>query len=120
MALNLTQIGAFRCFQGTFALSTTSTGPSDYISIAPDAYSVSVQLKVLDGAIATIEATCNTVEEITAGLATWVAWDAGSVTGGQTKQDTAKSPIGAIRVQVLTAAAGNNAIVSIRTLGEQL
>lgn len=117
--MELDRIGAFRCFQGTFNFSTDLSGPSDYIVIPPDAWQISVQLQMLSTAAATIEATVSTYTEIEAGTAVWKAWDNGIVPAGGISQDSTKGPIGAVRVNVTTPAPGDNAVVSIRTQGEQ-
>jgi hypothetical protein len=118
--LSLTQIGAFRCFEGSFAIDTTNTGASDYVIIEPDAYSVSVQLKVLSTANAALEATCSTIAEVVAGTADWVEWSSGDITGGAVGQDAPMSPITAVRINVKTAKAGNQALLCVKTQGRQL
>ena len=118
--LSLTQIGAFRCFEGSFAIDTTSTGASDYVIVNPDAQNVSVQLKVLSTAKAALEATCSTEAEVVAGTADWKEWAIGDVTGGAVEQDTPTSPITAVRINVKTAKAGNQALLCVRTRGQMV
>lgn len=117
MMLSLKQIGALNCFEGKFMFDTTSTGVSDYIIIPPDVEKTSVQLQVLSTAEVTIEATLSTIEDVTTGTATWLAWDNGYITN-TVSQDATKGPVGAVRIRVKTALAGNNAIVNIKTQGE--
>ena len=112
--LSMTQVSSFRCFEGSWTFSTTSTGASDYIIIPPDVDRISAQLKVSSTASAVLEATCSTFSEIEAATAIWKEWDQGASTGDQVLQDATKGPVSAIRLNVKTALAGNNAAVSIR------
>lgn len=115
MPLILKEVGAFRCFEGTFLFDTTNTGPGDYIIISPDTERVSVQLTSNGTAACVIEATVSTEAEIKANTATWVAWPTAAISGGSTVQDSTNGPVAAIRLNVSVALAGINAIVSVRT-----
>jgi len=112
--LLLKQVGLFRCFEGTFNLSVSATGVSDYIVIPNDVDRVSVQLFVPSTAVGIIQGTISTQEEIEAGTAYWKDWDAGSTTGGTVLQDSTKGPVAALRLNVLTALAANTAKISVR------
>jgi hypothetical protein len=110
----MTQISNVRCFEITKKYSTDNTGYTDFITIPFDVDRTAVQLRVESTATAVIQASISTIEEIEAGLAIWKDWDIGSVVGGNTAQDATRGPIGGIRVNVLVAAPGDNAVVSIR------
>lgn len=114
--LTLNQIGALNCFEGVFIFDTTNVGTSDYIIIPPDVDKVSVQLSVISTASVTIEATLSTIDDVSADQAIWLAWDNGYISNS-TSQDATKGPVGAIRIRVKTALAGNNAIVNVKTMG---
>jgi hypothetical protein len=115
MPFSMSQINGFRCFEGSFIFSTSSTGVSDYIIVPYDSDRVSVQLAVLSTASVSIEATVSTQAEVEAGTARWKEWDNGAITGGAISQDSTKGPISALRINVKTALAGNNAFVSVRS-----
>jgi hypothetical protein len=101
---------------GTYELQTDSTGPSDYIAIPTDTPAVSVQLLVLSTASATVQATVSTLQEVQDGVAHWKDWDEGAITGGAIGQDATKGPITALRLNVLAALPGPNAILSVKLL----
>lgn len=103
-----------RCFDGTFILDTSALGPTDWVTIPLDASRVSAQLKVLSTASVTLETTLGSVAEINADTAYWVEWPEGALTGGAAAQDVTKGPVTAIRLRVMTALAGNNAILNIK------
>lgn len=103
-----------RCFDGTFILDTSILGPTDWVTIPLDASRVSAQLKVLSTASVTLETTLGSVAEINADEAYWVEWPEGALTGGAVAQDVTKGPVTAIRLNVMTALAGANAILNIK------
>lgn len=118
--LELKQVGAFRCFEGTFSFDTTATGASDYVLINPDSDRVSIQLSVLSTAKAGVEATISTENEILADTALWKLWGNGLITGGDVSQDSTNGPVRAIRINVDTAKAGINAYLSVATQGSKI
>lgn len=118
MPLSLTKTTIARCFEGTFTYDTTTTGGKDYITINPDASRVSVSLKALSTCVATIEYTMSPYSNLAS--ADWVEWNIGSTTGGVIIADSTSGPISAVRINVLTALAGNQVVVNVRTQGELL
>lgn len=116
LTLNRTTIN--RCFEGIFTYDTTTTGGKDYITINPDASRISVSLKSLSTCVATIEYTITPYANLD--TADWIEWNAGSTTGGVVIADSTSGPITAIRINVLTALAGNQVVVCVKTQGELL
>jgi len=112
--LTLRRSGTYGCISQTFSFDTTNLGVSDFILIPADMLATSVQLVVLNSASVTLDATVSTDEEIIAGTAYWKEWDTGALTNGAMGQDAFKGPVGAIRLRVKTALAGENAKLSIR------
>lgn len=116
MGFYLTEISTTnRCFGGSFSFDTTTTGATDWIMLNPDASRASVQLKVLSTASVVVEATVSPINSVLNDTADWLEWDNGSITGDKVSQASTKSPATAIRLNVKTALAGNNAFLSIRT-----
>lgn len=115
MPLSLSPTTIPRCFEGAFTFNTTNTGATDYITINPDANTISVSLKALSTCVATIQYTIEPYASLAS--ADWITWDLGSTTGGVTVADTTSGPISAIRVNVLTALAGNQVKVVVKTQG---
>lgn len=118
MPFNLTQTALPRCFEGIFTYDATATGGKDYITINADAARISVSLKALSTCVATLEYTITPYSNLAS--ADWIEWTAGSTTGGTTIADSTGGPITAIRPNVLTALAGNQVVINVRTQGEVL
>lgn len=116
MPFSLSNTKIPRCFEGSFTYDTTTTGGKDYITINPDAAHISVSLKALSTCVAAIEYTLTPYASLAS--ADWVEWNLGSTTGGVVIADSANGPITAIRPNVLTALAGNQVVINVRTQGE--
>ena len=113
--LNLSQTSLPRCFEGLFTFVTTNTGASDYIAIPADTDKLSVSLKVLSTCVAKVQYTITPTDSLAS--ADWIDWDAGTTTGGVVIADSTTGPISAIRLYVDTALAGNQATISVKTIG---
>jgi hypothetical protein len=102
----------------TLTVNTTATGPQDVYFIPPASETgVGIIITALSTAVVKVQATTDTLARITGGTALWYDLPAPftGVTTGTVAGGGVLHAISALRVNVTTALAGNQATIAIRT-----